>query len=155
MIILSMQHVTQIATGHEPRTTRLRIEMKKNMPTTTTDSSILTTKHVAAKFGIRTTHLRRILRTTDKYDDGRFTRYAWKGWNDPDLKKAMVAIEAALKGPAKAEAEHRKAKAAKADKATKAPRNRKPAATTTTTDSTAPSSEGGATGTEVKNELAS
>lgn len=74
----------------------------------TTSNATLRTKHVAAKFGLKPMHLRRILRSMPTYADGVHTNYAW----DPADTKALAAIEAAIKKAADDKA--KRAEAAKA-----------------------------------------
>ena len=53
----------------------------------------LTTKHVAAKFGLKPIQLRRVLRSMAEYADGVHTNYRWTD-KDPMLPKIEAAIKA-------------------------------------------------------------
>lgn len=87
--------------------------MKNTTTTTTTAATPATelkpiqTKHLAAKFGIKATALRRILRSMPAYADGVHTNYRWAE-NDPKI----ADIDAQIKKLAKDKQE--RAAAAKA-----------------------------------------
>ena len=89
---------------------------KPTAPTTPASTAVSTaegitlkTKHLAAKFGLKPTALRRKLRDMPEYADGVFTRYSWQGWSDPMIAKIEAKIEAdkkaAQEAAAKAKAE--------------------------------------------------
>jgi hypothetical protein len=63
--------------------------------TTTTETAILPiqTKHLAAKFNMKATALRRILRSMPAYADGVHTNYRWASMTDPKVKEIEVAIK--------------------------------------------------------------
>ena len=94
----------------------------KSTPSTTpAEGAILKTKHLAAKFGLKPTALRRVLRSMPEYADGVHTNYAWQGESDPAIAKIAAAIKTR-----KEEAE-KKAIAAKAALAAKAEADKKQA----------------------------
>ena|SRR5579859_6912927 len=64
---------------------------EQNVPAEVT---ILTTRHLAKKFNLKPTQLRRILRSMPEYNDGLHTNYAWAGWDDPMIKKIEAKIHA-------------------------------------------------------------
>jgi mannitol-1-phosphate/altronate dehydrogenase len=78
------------------------------MPQTTTaiETPVLKTKHLAAKFNMKPTALRRVLRSMPEYADGVHTNYSWQGESDPRISRIAEAI--------KKQEEDRKARAAKA-----------------------------------------
>lgn len=77
-------------------------------PATTTETlKPIRTKHLAIKFGMKATMLRRILRSMPAYADGVHTNYSWSE-NDP----AITAIQAQINKLTKEKEE--RAKAAKA-----------------------------------------
>jgi hypothetical protein len=65
------------------------------------------TKHLAVKFGMKATALRRILRSMSEYADGVHTNYRWSE-NDPKIKTIELQI-AKLATEKKARAEAAKA----------------------------------------------
>ena len=65
---------------------------KEKTPATETAILPIQTKHLAAKFKMKATALRRILRSMPEYADGVHTNYRWAE-NDP----AIAKIEAAIK----------------------------------------------------------
>jgi len=71
----------------------------KKTPTTETAILPIQTKHLAAKFKMKATALRRVLRSMPAYADGVHTNYRWAE-ND----KAIDAIAAAIKKLAEAKA---------------------------------------------------
>jgi hypothetical protein len=91
---------------------------KTTTPETATATLPIQTKHLAVRFGIKTTQLRRVLRSMPEYADGVHTNYRWAE-ND----KRISAIESQIKklekdkfdrkAAATAALESRKAKAAK------------------------------------------
>jgi hypothetical protein len=94
---------------------------KANTTTTTTPATEATalpiqTKHLAVKFGMKATALRRVLRSMPEYADGVHTNYRWAE-NDPKIKTIELAIAKLAKdkedraAAAKAALESRKAKA--------------------------------------------
>lgn len=91
------------------RTNNMTTETKK----IETPVASLRTKHLASKFKIKATHLRRILRSMPAYADGVHTNYKWAEGDT----KALAAIEAAIKAAADKKIEAAaKAKAALAAK---------------------------------------
>lgn len=71
------------------------------------------TKHLAAKFGIKATALRRVLRTMPEYADNVHTLYRWSE-NDPriddiEVKLAEIEQEKATKKAAALDALHARA----------------------------------------------
>ena len=85
--------------------------------TQTTTENYLTTKHLAARFNMKGTQLRRILRSMPDYADGVHTNYRWDEKTDSHKIKA---IEAKIKDLAvKKQARAAEAKAKLAAPATK------------------------------------
>jgi mannitol-1-phosphate/altronate dehydrogenase len=74
--------------------------------TTAIETPVLKTKHLAAKFNMKPTALRRVLRSMPEYADGVHTNYSWQGESDPRISRIAEAI--------KKQEEDRKARAAKA-----------------------------------------
>ncbi len=66
---------------------------KNATPATTVPE--LRTSHLAKRFGLKPTALRRILRSMPEYADGVHTNYRWKSESDPAIGKIAKAIEAA------------------------------------------------------------
>lgn len=84
------------------------------MPTTeTTTATAWTTKQVAAKFNMKPTALRRVLRSMPEYADGVHTNYRWTGEKDPAIAKISSAIAAHRARAAKAKEAAQAALAAK------------------------------------------
>ena len=54
-----------------------------------------TTKEMAAELGMTGKQLRRILRSTEKYNDGIYTRYSW---TKQDYDKILAGIKKMLDG---------------------------------------------------------
>jgi hypothetical protein len=71
--------------------------MTATTKTPTTETAILPiqTKHLAAKFGVKATALRRILRTMPAYADGVHTNYRWAEDDKriADIAKAIKKVE--------------------------------------------------------------
>lgn len=61
-------------------------------PTPATDLKPLQTKHLAKRFNLKATHLRRILRSMPDYADGVHTNYRWAE-NDPAIARIAAAIK--------------------------------------------------------------
>lgn len=76
-------------------------------------------KHLAAKFGMKATAFRRILRTMPEYADGVHTNYAWAE-NDAKAFKRIEGVIAGLKAKREAAAKEAKDKIAKAEAEAKA-----------------------------------
>jgi len=74
------------------------------MTTNDTTPTVLQTKHLAAKYGMKPIQLRRILRSMPAYADGVHTNYAWDPTKD---KRALEAIDREV-------AKRKEARAAKA-----------------------------------------
>lgn len=60
----------------------------------------LRTKHLAAKFGMKATALRRVLRSMTEYADGVHTNYSWAE-KDPAIARIEAAIKKAQEDKAK------------------------------------------------------
>lgn len=67
-----------------------KTETKPAIPAT--DLKPIQTKHLAAKFGIKATALRRILRSMPAYADGVHTNYRWAE-NDPAIAQIDMQIK--------------------------------------------------------------
>ena len=61
---------------------------------TVAPEALLTTKHIAAKFGLKPVVLRRVLRSMTEYADGVHTNYRWAGYGDPAIARIEAAIAA-------------------------------------------------------------
>lgn len=75
---------------------------------TPVNEKVLTTKHIAPRFGMKPQAFRRILRSMSMYADGKHTNYRWSN-NDPALVTIAEFIKARTAEASKADA---KAKAA-------------------------------------------
>lgn len=79
---------------------------------TATTDNYLTTKHLAARFNMKGTQLRRILRSMQDYADGVHTNYRWDEKADANKIKAIEAKIKDLAAKKQARAAEAKAKLA-------------------------------------------
>ena len=70
----------------------MKPETKQVTPSTEPAIKPIQTKHLAAKFGMKATALRRVLRSMPDYADGVHTNYRWSE-NDPAIAKIKTAID--------------------------------------------------------------
>lgn len=92
----SIEEVTSAITEEKASAGASTATTKKaaKKPTKAEDAAegFLTTKDLAAHYGITTVALRRVLREMPQYNDGTFTRYRWNGWDDPVIKLIDKAV---------------------------------------------------------------
>lgn len=67
---------------------------EKEVTPATADLKPIQTKHLAAKFGIKATQLRRVLRSMAEYADGIHTNYRWAE-KDPAIDRIALALKKA------------------------------------------------------------
>lgn len=91
----SRENIMKPVTNAKPTATVTNVKPESEpVPVTNAEVQVLTTSHLAKKFQMKPTQLRRILRSMPRYNDSVHTNYAWAGWGDPAIKEIEAKIHA-------------------------------------------------------------